>query len=379
MKRILLLLSAAIIVVGCQKNDPETPEPITKEPKVEMNEPAGGYAVDKMKWINIQPQVTNDGAVYKWFLDTKEIAQTKDLHYVFEKAGSYVLKFKATNGDGETSKSVTVKVADKPYLNRVTRVYDFLAAPGQFTNTMPEWVAGDDAEKMRVKAEIALTKGSMISLGGFGGYVVMGFDHTIINREGADFIVLGNAYTNWSEPGVIMVSYDANGNGLPDDEWYEIAGSEYNKTTTIKNYEITYFKPTSEPTDPEEPNYIRWTDNQSRSGYIAKNGFHDQPYYPSWKGASITFRGTLSVSNVYDQSGSGTYWVNPAYEWGYVDNWANNHEKAKIDINWAVDKTGAPIQLRGVDFVKVYTGIHDMAGWLGEISTEVSGFTDLNL
>lgn len=29
------------------------------------------------------------------------------------------------------------------------------------------------------------------------------------------------------EPGVIQVCYDANGNGLPDDGWYEIAGSSY--------------------------------------------------------------------------------------------------------------------------------------------------------
>lgn len=35
----------------------------------------------------------------------------------------------------------------------------------------------------------------MITLGGFGGYVVMGFDHTIMNVAGKrDFRVLGNAF-----------------------------------------------------------------------------------------------------------------------------------------------------------------------------------------
>lgn len=35
----------------------------------------------------------------------------------------------------------------------------------------------------------------MISLGGFGGYVVVGFDHTITNVTGKrDFRVLGNAF-----------------------------------------------------------------------------------------------------------------------------------------------------------------------------------------
>ncbi len=41
-----------------------------------------------------------------------------------------------------------------------------------------------------------------------------------------------------------MVAYDKNKNGKPDDdEWYEIAGSEYFKNETLKNYNITYFKP----------------------------------------------------------------------------------------------------------------------------------------
>lgn len=219
----------------------------------------------------------------------------------------------------------------------------------------------------------------MICLGGFGGYVVMGFDHTIVNREGNDFVVLGNAFANWAEPGIIMVSYDANGNGLPDDPWYEIAGSEYNKPSTIKNYEITYYKPSSEPSNPNEPDYIRWTDNKGQSGYVAKNSFHTHTYYPLWKGESITLKGTFLESNIYDQSGTGTYWVNPAYEWGYADNWSNNDVKAQIDISWAVDAGGNLVKLNGIDFIKVYTANRAAGGWLGEISTEVSGVNDLNL
>lgn len=61
----------------------------------------------------------------------------------------------------------------------------------------------------------------MISLGGFGGYVVVGFDHTIANVVGKrDFRVLGNAFYSADnpdinapeggscEPGVVMVAYD---------------------------------------------------------------------------------------------------------------------------------------------------------------------------
>ena len=97
---------------------------------------------------------------------------------------------------------------------------------------------------------------TMVTLGGYGGYIVVGFDHTIVNRPGEyDFKILGNAfYANdnprpdaplggSSEPGIVMVSVDTNGNGVPDDEWYELAGSEYYKKETLKNYEITYYRP----------------------------------------------------------------------------------------------------------------------------------------
>ena len=59
-----------------------------------------------------------------------------------------------------------------------------------------------------------------------------------------DFRVLGNAFYSAAnpdsgapeggscEPGVIMVAYDKNQNGRPDDdEWYEIAGSAHEDAT----------------------------------------------------------------------------------------------------------------------------------------------------
>ena len=46
-----------------------------------------------------------------------------------------------------------------------------------------------------------------------------------------------------AEPGIVFVSKDANGNGKPDDEWYELKGSEYGKDTETREYEITYYRP----------------------------------------------------------------------------------------------------------------------------------------
>ena len=268
---------------------------------------------------------------------------------------------------------------DITYINGITRVFEYIPAPGQFINKLPEATAEDTPETMRQKAESALTGGGMISLGGFGGYVVFGFDHTVANTPGNDFVVLGNAAINGAEPGVIMVSFDANENGMPDDEWYEIAGSEYHLPTTIRDYEITYYRPTPEPSGPNELNYICWTDNRGQSGFISKNSHHTQTYYPLWMGDSYTVKGTLMEATIYDRSGTGALWVSPAYDWGYADNWPNTDVRAQIDIDWAVDKDGNPANLKGIDFVKVYTGNRAEGGWLGEISTEVAGFIDLNL
>ena len=355
---------------------------------VTITEPSGGFVFDQLQWVRVNPAVSGEeGVTYSWTLDGDEISAEKDLLHVFTESGTYTILYTATKGAEEVSKTVVVTVNSATYSNNVVQVFEYMPAPGQFVNTLPAWVSGETAEDVRLKAENALKSRSMIHLGGFGGYVVMGFDHTIVNRpDDKDFVVLGNALASWAEPGVILVSYDANGNGQPDDEWYEIAGSEYSKPTTIHNYEITYYKP-----DPDkvptpgggsivDDTYIRWTDNQGGSGYLSKNSFHSQNYYPEWiTEESITFTGSLLECNIYDQSGQGTYWVNPAYDYGYADNWMNNDAKGHIEIDWAVDKDGNPVKLKGVDFIKVYTANRAEGGWLGEVSTEITGVSDLTL
>ncbi|AQX03989.1 PKD domain-containing protein [Elizabethkingia meningoseptica] len=272
----------------------------------------------------------------------------------------------------------------------ISEVLDFMPAPGQFVNDLPKYADGETREAMIQKANNAIAKGAngMISLGGFGGYVVFKFDHTVANGEGADFKILGNAFSGSSEPGIIMVAQDKNKNGKPDeDEWYEIAGSEYSKSTTIKNYSITYYKP-----DPnkkpvkgslewqKDVEYIRWEDNQGNKGYLTQNTYHGQSYYPLWVNqSSITFTGTRIADNYTDKSGNGTYWSSDPFAFGYVDNASNDSDASNIDIAWAVDKTGKPVQLSGIDFVKVYSAVRQEAGWLGEVSTEVSGAYDLRI
>ena len=352
----------------------------TNAPEIILIEPMDGFEIDMMQWLRLSPEVKNgDVSSFEWTMDEEVIGNTSELLHLFVEAGTYDIKFTAKNNMGAATKSLSITVNEQTYQNKIAKVYEFLPAPGQFVNKMPKATADDDAESMLAKANETLTGGGMVSLGGFGGYVTFGFDHTVVNREGNDFVVLGNAFKDWAEPGVIMVSYDANGNGLPDDEWFEIEGSQHPAESTIKDYEMTYYRPNEEPAEPNEQEYIRWTDNKGQEGYIAKNNFHRQPYYPMWEGESITYKGTYLEAAIYDESGTGTMWKNPAYEFGYSDNWPNNDERGEIDIDWAVDKDGNKVNLKGIDFIRVHTSTRAAGGWLGEVSTEVSGFKDLNL
>lgn len=310
--------------------------------------------------------------------------------------------------------AMTSAHAQSPY---ISKVYEFRPAPGQFVNDLPEWEEGDTENDMRLKAEECLADHEqiMISLGGWGGYVIFGFDHTIPNVKGQyDMKILGNAfYANANpndttalggsaEPGIVMVSYDANGNGKPDDAWYELAGSEYSNPLTKKNYKCTYYRPSADHVatpDNEysylnDTTYVRWEDNYGETGYISKNIYHKQNYYPNWiEEDSYSFEGTRLRNNGIDESGTGHYYVLYCFDWGYVDNQPNSSGYTATDevmdvevphvsefmIDWAVDENGNHVDLPGVDFVKVYNGVNQYNGWLGEASTEVLDAWDLHM
>ena len=206
-------------------------------------------------------------------------------------------------------------------------------------------------------------------------------------KGGYNFSITGNAFKGSSEPGIVYVMQDTNGNTLPDDEWYELKGSEYGKEETVQDYAVTYYRPTYSGAD------VQWKDNQGVKGKIDYlKQYHDQPsYYPAWIGTdSYTLYGPCLKSRTYDQSGNGSYWVNGEYDWGYADNFGNDRlseddnaaagaMKVYFKISNAVDKNGQPANLKYIDFIRVQTGVNAKAGWLGENSTEVFGFTDENI
>lgn len=391
--KIALLSIFLLGFIACESDRDE-------EPEIPVDVLKDSYTISRFKVLNININLPANSQV-TWSIKDSVISQNAELDFISPYLKSYPLTLKVEmNGTVKTFTSlINVTKETGNYSKYISNVFDFRPAVGQFTNGIPEYLPGNTEANLISAAKKAIvgSNTNMISLGGFGGYVVFGFDHTIPNMNGRDFKVLGNAF--WAsdateersgscEPGIIMVAYDKNKNGKPDeDEWYEIAGSEYFKNTTVKNYSITYFKPdlNKVPASGEEfwqtdIEYIKWQDNSGKSGYKTKNVFNDRSYYPLWiSEASYTLKGTRIADNFYDQSGEGNYWVGKSLDFGYADNAPNNDEGSNIDISWAVDKNGKYVKLPGIDFVKIHTAINQEAGWLGEVSTEVSGAYDLHL
>ncbi len=262
-------------------------------------------------------------------------------------------------------------------------VYDYTPAPGQFIGD--KYTATTPTEASTVALQ-RMQQGQYISLGGFGGYIVVGFDHSIVNGEGYDFAVAGNSFDSSSEPGVVWVMQDENGDGEPNDTWYELAGSETGKSSTIRNYAVTYYRPSGAGMS------VQWVDNMGGSGEIAYlPTYHKQDYYyPEWITAdSYTLSGTRLEARNYDKYGNGAMWIQPPYDWGYADNYSSIDRLAEgegsenmampngFDISKAIDHRGESIELGFVDFVKVQTACNTSSGWLGENSTEVFGIYDI--
>lgn len=298
-----------------------------------------------------------------------------------------------------------------------------LPAPGQFTN---EGIgAGGWGDPFDSNGALKANSQTGISLGFFGGYAVYKFNNPIANnpanKYGADFIVYGNAFWNNSEPGCIQVSQDG-------DKWYDIAGSKYYDSDTIKNASITYTNPNptqdSGITSPGTAGSLAPVNyTGTRSGTITTNTFHNHGWFPlnanyfvprngnptaldkvtSLSFASrtltngvtntLTLEGTMlggvSSTKITDTIGFGYCDAHPNKELGgtiaynpyqqfanqndYNTKTAGTSGGDPIDISWAVDSNGQPANLGSIRYVRVYTGAAKMNDVFGEISTEVCG------
>lgn len=338
----------------------------------------------------------------------------------------------------------------------------YLPAAGQFMNEGANgsgWggpFTATNSNKLKGLVEGYVTTG--VSLGAFGGYVVLDFgvpakdeDGNVTggiyndpdNAYGVDFILYGNAMGTWAEPGCVQVSLDG-------EHWYDLAGSLHyrpegtDKGSAIWDYTVTYTNPVAADDDLDSgktgtaEKAVTWSAScktrptstaAPENGSVTYNAWHKHSYFPLYNNYFVALNGlSTSLNGLAPQIGDldltsfGSYTAKSGttastlelkgvklvvpkttsggnstapddFLFGYVDchpngvrsnvqildpyttgrtsNTTSNGDP--MDLSWAVNKDGSPKQLEAVRYVRVYTGVQQMNGIMGESSTEVLG------
>ena len=366
--------------------------------------------------------IENDlGGTYTWVLDGATVAgpttrqeQGGEVSYVFDASsagqGQHRLTLTMQNDTCSYSQQflLTVCPPEGTYRRGVTtgsqslvnKVYEYMPAPGHQVNGYT--IVGDfihdgaTMEEACAKALRHFQNQWSVSLGGQGGYLIAGFDHSVeVSRDDYDLVIRSNPFSYQSEPGIIWVSQDVNGDGLPNDPWYELAGSEYGTENETLEYAITYYKPTS------PRSATGWRDCFGETGmvpHMAQWNEHDY-YWQDWvEGHPVDVLGRVSTTvertyfgtrlkdtHTYDSG----YTYEPPFAWGYADNLGSDYFRNKTfdagntlgyyKISNAKTWDGQEANLQYIDFVKVQTGQTGYSPNLGEISTEVYTIFDYHI
>lgn len=368
---------------------------------------ADGYNVARCKVLVIEPEINgfDQNPVYTWTVkapgaqEATEAGTEKNLSFIQLEKGSYEVSLTVTD-DSEITQTVTTAVTvtdeETAYSNYISQVLEYKPAvltntgdPIPFGKTDTETSALAKVNTKLVGADGTKTTTTSVKLGSLGGYIVFQFDHTVMNVKGLrDFRITSYAAAStYPAPGVIYVAFDKNGNGKPDDdEWYEIAGSEY-KSTDTRQVSVVYNRPASFDFKANVSDYLTYTINESEKGSFGsgmmQNAFPTWPYYlqESEAGKTISFSGVrmLASNTAIGSSGwpTSTVW----YKYGYASNSAPTDEiGSSIDIDWAVDKDGNTVKLPGIDFVKVQCAtMQDLGSFYGPAQCRLNGAIDLHL
>ena len=302
--------------------------------------------------LGSKEQTPNESGVYTLTLKTS--AQTLTL----------------TAGNGMTN-TYSIKLLERSKYAGPDKVVDYLCIGSQYTNisygTSPE----------------NTLKGTLASLGNFGGYITYYFENPITdnpnNKYGIDFYVYGNSsesnQASMAELGQVYVSEDGK-------TWFALAGSEHYEDKAIWDYTITYKK--------DAAGKSVWTDNQGNTMIdAAKVAWPKRSVYymnDVWSRDSYTFTGVLFKSQedgtVMGTSNTSSFAASARF--GYADYYANGTFGADVnpyvenptqsngfDLAWAVDANGSPVKLTDVHYVRVATASNIWAGAFKEKSTEV--------
>jgi hypothetical protein len=332
------------------------------------------FSIPLGKSLVLSPTLVNisNTAVFLWKInDVEQNSTTGFMNFTPTDTGIYRIIVSAVENSEQTAAEALVKCVEpegtyrrtEGAQARATTVYEYMPAPGQFV----DFQTGSTIENARLEIQNKFDAGStgwVASLGAFGGYLIVGFDHSLNNVAGKpDLKIAGNAFAGSSEPGTVWVMQDENGNGQPDDTWYELKGSETGKPETQQRYAITYYRPRSAFSS------VPWTDNYGQSGSVDHNRYHTHEYYfPGFIAEKYTLCGTRLASTMIE----GDLETSIAYSWGYVDNFGDGSRPSNLFyIEDAIQVDGSPASLQYIDFVKIQTAVLGKGFALGELSTEI--------
>jgi hypothetical protein len=393
MKRILsfLLSLFVLFIVACNDDD---------DLQIEIK---NEYQTTASKVLTITPDIEEGSDMsYKWTMiqnpmnDVTDsvLSTNRDLEFIAIYSGVYELNFEASSGSKTGSQTITVNVSEEEeqYCPYVTSMYDFEPAPGTMANDCykEDGYTREDVMNIALGRIDSTSVGYLLDLGSFGGTVVVGFDHTIMNVPGEkDFRVYGENEVIATEPvapGLLFVAYDQNGNGKPDDdEWYEIKGSSHDTDDMTDNFSITYHRRTEGTEVPSGRSFkdienVYCEPGTGDSYYLVLlKGYED--LCPLWLDQDkFSYSGKrLDVHVEASSPGQYTLWSYDVPEWGYA-----NALDPDIDIDWAVDQDGNEVHLPGIDFLKVVNCVSTddimiYSSIQTSMTTKIAGAGDLHL
>jgi hypothetical protein len=286
-------------------------------------------------------------------------------------------------------------------------VIAYAPAPGQYVNNPafsdPGRVLGPPSGGGTTTPD----HNSVVTLGGFGGFIVLGFDAPVLdepaNPFGADAIVFGNAFwvgapsRRWAEAATIEIAPDLNGNGQPDEEeWFLIPGSHISDAPsqwTAQCWDENFGDARCPPQDPAwwPPG---WVGAASTSAHALPDGIFHAPVLINPLGTGAMEEGVFGYADLSPTMVLGDF---------DGDNVADEPDVAAalfyavpddpltvgitpgsgggdaFDIAWAVDpRTGQPAGIDRFDFIRLTTAVnHVLPLDLGEMSAEVDAVADV--
>jgi len=296
------------------------------------------------------------------------------------------------------------------------RVLDYRPAPGQFVND-PAFNDPTRALGPPVGGGTAAPDNTnTVSLGGFGGSIVLAFDAPVLddprNPLGLDSIVFSNAFWQGGDPtrrmaeaAVIEISRDDNADGLPNDAWFVIHSPALPEVPAAARRTQTW---DDDPDTATPPATLAWFPETEPGPTFTTTGF-DLPAafdplvldHPDGAGAALEAHwglaelsptmlpgdmsgadggpGDNSLSDPEDRPAidPGVFYTRPDDPFIVgVDPRSGGGDA--FDIAWAVDpETGAPANLDRFDFIRISAGVAALRGPFGEASPEISAAADV--